>query len=693
MRTYSKRARGNNQTSSRKRQRVDSRDFNQISPSKTFDTSAEVSQAQVHPDHENSSQKITHSSLECLQEDLSASLIPKVRVLPAKSSRSIRPLGEIKSADQNQRVESVREEDQSQTSTAKVSSKIKGIKAISGGRLTKSIPRSKSTPQSRRNAIKDSSFENEPDSSSTGRALASNTTNLNSDIRKNLLNTGTEQSADHPSGHSPEVKPTAVEPRVKANTIKKSSIRNYFQALPPPSSSPSITRSVIFSDELPQRTPSPPSSPPPLSNARSSIYSRVQKTRRRISTKPQLPSIYTMGASTDANYGINSDESTGDFNDLARTSMENFLDRENLGMLTSKQAGHILGISRPNSPSTIAALESQGSDPSSSQARYDRNHVARSDTSRHNLTRPDSHRLTCYQHPSFSNPNSIATEKHTLNLIPMNIPNVEERKLMPKPPPSKGLVQQLLDLGQTPHTECKECGMHFIMAIPSERRTHDAYHKLFSKGCLKKMNLTSILISEKVEVDTSHKIYMVDYKSALKFRDLAESILENTLSDMDGAIPSPQQLWSTIPNAEDESKREPRFKFFFYTISETPVAILLAERVSSAQPYIQTKFGLTGAYQCTEENGTLRQCDAEGAFTSGVEMEVYMAVDRIWVHRDWRLKGIARRLADVAREKFIGGMVVEKDKVAVSHPTAAGRVFAGRYFEGVFGGLAEFLIC
>jgi N-acetyltransferase len=667
-----------------KRQRVDSLDFNPISPSIALDFSSEVCQDQVHPDHENLSPKITSPSLEHLQENLSASLVPKVRVSPAESSRSIRPLGVVKSADQNQRVQSVGGEDQAECSTGKLSSKIKGIKAISGGRVTKSIPRSKLAPHSRQNTTIDPS-ENGPDSSSiTGRAPASDTTSLSSDVQKeNLLTAATGSSDDHPSGYSPEVMPAVAKRFLKAKPIKKSSIRNYFQALPPPSSSPSTSRSVIFSDEVPQRTPSPPSSPPSLSNARPSIYSRLQKVRRRLSTKPQLPSIYKREASTDTNDSLDHNEIAGDFNDPPRNSvMEHSLDREDSRMLTSKHAEQNQDMGRSNAPNMMVASESQGSDLSSSHPDNDYVHIDRSDVSQHDPTKPHGYRFTRYQYPSSPNPDSNLTEKHSLNITPMNIPGVEERKLKPKPPPSKGLIQQLLDLGQTPHTECKECGMHFTMAIPSERRTHDAYHKLFSKGCLKKMNLASILVSEKVDVDTSHKIFMVDYKSALKFRDLAESILENTLADMDGAVPSSQQLWSTVRDKDDGTKCEPRFKFFFYTVAETPVGILLAERVGSAQPYVGTEGGLMEG-----DRG------AEGASTSGEEMEVYMAVDRIWVHRDWRLKGIARHLVDVAREKFIGGMVVERDRVAVSHPTTAGRAFAGKYFEGVFGEVAEFLVC
>ena len=56
-----------------------------------------------------------------------------------------------------------------------------------------------------------------------------------------------------------------------------------------------------------------------------------------------------------------------------------------------------------------------------------------------------------------------------------------------------------------------------------------------------------------------------------------------------------------------------------------------------------------------------------------------MGVHQLWCHRSHRQKSIASRLVDAAREKLVYGMVIPKNWVAFSSPTADGASFATKY--------------
>ena len=64
---------------------------------------------------------------------------------------------------------------------------------------------------------------------------------------------------------------------------------------------------------------------------------------------------------------------------------------------------------------------------------------------------------------------------------------------------------------------------------------------------------------------------------------------------------------------------------------------------------------------------------------SQIPKKVTMGIYLIWTLKSNRRKGIANKLVDAARERFVYGMRVEKEKIAFSSPTEHGMQFAKKY--------------
>ncbi|KAB8293353.1 hypothetical protein EYC80_007675 [Monilinia laxa] len=230
------------------------------------------------------------------------------------------------------------------------------------------------------------------------------------------------------------------------------------------------------------------------------------------------------------------------------------------------------------------------------------------------------------------------------------------------------LHQQILDLGQSFHSKCQNCGMQYAINIATDRSMHDKFHNVFRMGGPTfKPKYDKTQIWTKVIEGEKHSIQCISCKESGVIRNLVESILEATLMDMDGTLPSTEQMWSMItsPNDPKDLIPVPRYKVFLYLIGARPIGILLAERIGKAN-------AITAA--------------AETENITPVPQDAYMCIDRLWVHSNFRRKGIATSLANQARESFIPGLVIEKKEVAISQPTSVGSVFAEKYFKGVFEG-------
>ncbi|KAF7883943.1 hypothetical protein EAF00_011255 [Botryotinia globosa] len=624
MRTYSKRTRGSNQNLSNKRQRVDASEFVSISSqvlSELITSSNPHSRDRFEEKPRSPLIRSPSKQPRGEVEDLSTI---NSRVLSPRSVRSISPLTELKSNQQNRRDNEINSFESPDSLKRKSSTKVQDVKLTSTAEASNSTTVLRSSSRLEHTIGTNTTKSHSPVSELifSKRSLASNHTRIGSETsRQNSRRNITSASNKIPSSPSSEILPrqdtaitTKFHPVEKAN---KSSIRSYFKPLPQPqppqrSSSPPKSQSSTLSDPSQHPVSSPPSSPPPTPQDHSTLK-RSKSARRRISTKPNLPKIDTMSEI----YEDDLQELCGDFTDDSRVElMERYQDAQDMRDQAIIDHGTLI-------PLADQALEA-----------------------------PERARLRA----EIARPMGFA------------------------------LHQQIIDLGQSFSKKCSNCGMQYAINDPSDQRMHDQFHNIFKLGGpVFKPKYVNTQAWQKIIDGELHTVQCIGCKESGPVKSLVESILEATLMDMDGILPTPEQLWSMItsPNDSKDLIPVPRYKVFLYVIGARPIGILLAERIGKATPIMATAE--------TAENTSLSTSPSNLSPTLAtsltfVPQEAYMCIDRLWVHSDFRRKGIATSLANQAREKFIPGLIIEKNEIAISHPTSVGGQFAEKYFKGVFEG-------
>ncbi|KAE9369233.1 hypothetical protein N431DRAFT_380053 [Stipitochalara longipes BDJ] len=406
--------------------------------------------------------------------------------------------------------------------------------------------------------------------------------------------------------------PTPITPLSQVKQPKGGTIQSYFKPLQP-SSIPSKTRpphlssdplehifssttSQISSDPLEPRS-TPPSSPPARPEPAIEYPRRSQKrSKRRLTTRPVLDPIINMSTQGPFDNGNND------------------------GAMFNDHSGAIASSANdPTDPAKIAG-QSEHSDKTPSRAKADSNTAV------------------------FTKPNLLRTNSrsNTTSLI------------------SQKLHQTQLDMGVPSIVVCKECGMQYNTTLKEDQRNHNKFHDSFYYKT-KQLATAQIGVNlmQKYVEDQDHDIRVVDHRVLDAHKERAYRALKLTCRDLEGVIPTVNELWSLITNPQNENdpNQVPRYKLFLYLIDLQPVGVLLAERIAGGDDYYH------GARELVEEG------------------EVYMCVDRIWVREDMRRKRIASQLVTMAREHFVPGLALSRMQFAFSHPTGMGRQFADAYIK------------
>lgn len=96
-------------------------------------------------------------------------------------------------------------------------------------------------------------------------------------------------------------------------------------------------------------------------------------------------------------------------------------------------------------------------------------------------------------------------------------------------------------------------------------------------------------------------------------------------------------------------------------------------------PCVSSALGLQRARE-DEQHDTCYTTHTE----RGLAPTVYLGVAQVWVHADWRRRGVARKLLDCARAHAVPGMVVPPAQLAFSQPTTSGWQLAAAYTRSQF---------
>ena len=257
--------------------------------------------------------------------------------------------------------------------------------------------------------------------------------------------------------------------------------------------------------------------------------------------------------------------------------------------------------------------------------------------------------------------------------------------------------QMTLDFGLSAFKECTECGMPYNFTRAEDRKLHAEFHSQFVGGAVprnssKRPNMISFL---EVVNGVEHRILSLDCRGPQDMRLHFEGALQASYDDLDGPHIESSTLWSEIqdPRNPKPGSLVPRYKIFAYYVANSLAGVVLAENIAEAGYFYHgdPEFTRGGKhvfewdYDC-EEMGIAKRNDEQKYVWKGKGEdepskipEVLMCVDRIWVHAEHRLRGIATKLVDAARENFKPNLTIPKQNICYSWPTTMGIEFAEHY--------------
>ncbi|KAI8612194.1 ESCO1/2 acetyl-transferase-domain-containing protein [Chytriomyces sp. MP71] len=269
--------------------------------------------------------------------------------------------------------------------------------------------------------------------------------------------------------------------------------------------------------------------------------------------------------------------------------------------------------------------------------------------------------------------------------------------------------QSVLDLGQRAAglAVCKQCGLRFAAAAKEDGSLHQRFHASFLGGIDYKGYANDTIVQDFLS-DT--KLILVSYAIATHAQKLkCRDILDVMNADL-GAV-----------SVSDDALKA--CKLFLYVCKAKVVGAMLVEPIVKAyrlsgpisrHALPNRSFNAdSGTYLDSGENiekprvltlstnldsrqSPLSIAKLTVTHANDQEKEIdYQSVDwmltlstsRIWVSKAHRLKGIAVKMLDACRRKFVFGCILDKEKMAFSQPTVAGLRLGWRYF-----GRRDFLV-
>eukprot|EP00002_Diphylleia_rotans_P006670 TRINITY_DN16032_c0_g1_i1.p1 TRINITY_DN16032_c0_g1~~TRINITY_DN16032_c0_g1_i1.p1 ORF type:complete len:364 (+),score=72.20 TRINITY_DN16032_c0_g1_i1:50-1141(+) len=231
---------------------------------------------------------------------------------------------------------------------------------------------------------------------------------------------------------------------------------------------------------------------------------------------------------------------------------------------------------------------------------------------------------------------------------------------------AKNSLQYCLDLGQKDFGAftCKECGMVYTKGLEEDEELHTKFHRLHE----------SSLSSPFLLKIGSH----VGGDKSVTFIKISSSIFQQSLKKIQPIL----DIVNTELGFSDPRPSSDEFQVIFaLTPKKRVIAMLILERITTAHPIIPT-LDANGSQSTSENVDSSQKSLSENSsrfYLTSSQVDALCGIHTIWVHSAHRNKGIARSMMEIARNELVFGFTVPKDKIAISHPSELGVMFATKY--------------
>ena len=211
--------------------------------------------------------------------------------------------------------------------------------------------------------------------------------------------------------------------------------------------------------------------------------------------------------------------------------------------------------------------------------------------------------------------------------------------------------QLFLDMGQEGlgSITCPTCGMVFTRGTEDEK-IHREFHKQHERPAPPPKSKVLLKYGETIasfEPDGG-KIVVArqsDISSGCKsFKDSISAIVNRVNNDLSFHVEGGSLLGTDSAAA-----------FVYLDEENRAVGCVIAERISTAHPVVPKKDPDDSEIKCSKENA-----------------KAVVGVSRVWVHPEFRRRGIAGKILDAVRDNFLYGYRVPVSEVAFSQPTNDG---------------------
>eukprot|EP00123_Amoebidium_parasiticum_P008676 comp18949_c0_seq1/m.21201 comp18949_c0_seq1/g.21201 ORF comp18949_c0_seq1/g.21201 comp18949_c0_seq1/m.21201 type:complete len:532 (-) comp18949_c0_seq1:596-2191(-) len=222
--------------------------------------------------------------------------------------------------------------------------------------------------------------------------------------------------------------------------------------------------------------------------------------------------------------------------------------------------------------------------------------------------------------------------------------------------------QMVLDLGQrgAGWQQCRECGMTYSVAVPSDRALHLKYHANRTKGVSFPGWKDERVVSR--PSDNERIIVVTSSDPALHLRKV-------------------QEVWGLVNEklgfSTDRPLRTPWKTYLYITGDKRVGGCIVAEPITCAYRALPTN-------QITPPGGSAddeapAQAPANITAHSLQAVSGVCGIHRVWVSRANRRRRLATRMLDALRADFLIHRLIDRDQLAFSQPTPLGKSLAIAY--------------